>query len=225
MHSMKSLFKAVLNAIARVLVWPCAVLCWLEVWFHPGREEWFSIGAQAFSLVPGTPGVYLRRAFYRYTLDYCAADCSIAFGSIFAHRKATVESGVYIGRCTLLGSVILRRKCLIGSRSSLLSGGHLHSLNECGEWSPADLSNLEQIEIGESAWLGEGVTVSANVGARAMVSAGAVVSAPVPNQVMVAGNPARFVKRLFDDKTESAKSQGMLAEQDQQRDESLVAKS
>ena len=221
MQSMKSRFKVVSNAIAMVLVWPCAVLCWLEEWIHPGREEWFSIWAQAYSLVPGTPGVYLRRAFYRLTLDYCAANCSIAFGSIFAHRKATVESGVYIGRCTLLGSVILRRNCLIGSRSSLLSGGHLHSLDECGEWTPADLSKLEQIEIGESAWLGEGVTISANVGARAMVSAGTVVSAPVPSHVMVAGNPARFVKRLLDDSVDSSKGLGANG----QRDDSLVVTS
>lgn len=221
---MKSSFKVTSNAIAMVLVLPCAMLCWLEEWLYPGREEWFSIWAQLFSLVPGTPGVYLRRGFYRCTLDYCAADCSIAFGSIFAHRKATVESGVYIGRCTMLGSVILRRKCLIGSRSSLLSGGHLHSLNEYGEWTPADLKNLEQIEIGESAWLGEGVTVSANVGASAMVSAGAVVSAPVPNQVLVAGNPARFVKRLAQDIVGSTGSQDMTGKQDDQRFEPLAIK-
>ena len=114
---LKSFVKTFLNALGLVCVWPCAALCWLEGWLHPGRDEFFDLGAQVFSLVPGTLGMYMRRAFYRYTLDECAADCFVGFGTIFAHRHAIVESGVYIGRYALLGSVILRRKCLIGSRA------------------------------------------------------------------------------------------------------------
>jgi acetyltransferase-like isoleucine patch superfamily enzyme len=91
---------------------------------------------------------------------------------------------------------VLRRNCLVGSRASLLSGGRLHAQSVNGDWLPTDPALREQIVIGENAWLGEGVAVMAHVGARAMLSAGAVISAPVPDRVMVAGNPARFVKRL-----------------------------
>ena len=43
---------------------------------------------------------------------------------------------------------------------------------------------------------GEGAVVMANVGAQCMVAAGAVVSSPVPDGIMVAGNPARFVRKV-----------------------------
>jgi serine acetyltransferase len=38
--------------------------------------------------------------------------------------------------------------------------------------------------------------IMADVGPRCMVAAGAVVAAPLPEGVMVAGNPARFVRRI-----------------------------
>ena len=65
-----------------------------------------------------------------------------------------------------------------------------------GRWLPSDMTRLQTIHIGEYAWLGESSVVLANVGASAMVVAGAVVSAAVPPSVVVAGNPARFVRCL-----------------------------
>jgi virginiamycin A acetyltransferase len=193
---LKSSLKTFFSGLSLAAVWPCAATCWLEWRLHPTREELFGFWAQCFALGPGTPGMYLRRAFYRWTLDGCASDCYIGFGSVFSTRHARIESAAYVGTFALVGSVILRAKCLIGSRVSLLSGGQLHVMDELGNWLPTDLSRRQQIEIGENAWIGEGAIIMADVGMRAMVSAGAVVSAAVPERVMVAGNPARFVKRL-----------------------------
>jgi virginiamycin A acetyltransferase len=151
--------------------------------------------AQAISLVPGRVGVYLRRAFYRLTLDHCAMDCTISFGAFFSRRSARVHSGVYIGAYAIIGSVCLERDCLVGSRASLLSGGQLHSFRN-GKWGPTDFSRETQIHIGEGAWLGEGVIVMADVGRGAMVTAGSVVSSAVRPEIVVAGNPARFVRAL-----------------------------
>jgi acetyltransferase-like isoleucine patch superfamily enzyme len=193
---LKSSCKAVLNALALASAWPCALTVWLEGWLNPRREDAFVFWAQALSLAPGMPGMYLRRAFYAWTLEMCALDSCVGFGAIFSNRQAVVESRVYIGPYALIGSVRLRRGCLIGSRASLLSGGRLHAQSASGDWLPTDPALREQIEIGENAWLGEGAIVMADIGPRAMVAAGAVVSTPVPERVMVAGNPTRFVKRL-----------------------------
>jgi acetyltransferase-like isoleucine patch superfamily enzyme len=42
----------------------------------------------------------------------------------------------------------------------------------------------------------------ADIGASAMVGAGSVVSSRVPSRVVVAGNPARFARRLTADADE-----------------------
>jgi virginiamycin A acetyltransferase len=201
---MKATCKTILDWMALVMVWPFAALVWLEAWLFPAREECFRCFGQWVALGPGVVGMYCRRAFYRWTLQSCSGNTFIGFGSIFSNRHAVVESGVYIGTYALIGSVVLRRNCLVGSRASLLSGGRLHAQSVDGDWLPTDPALREQIEIGENAWLGEGVIVMADVGPRAMLSAGAVVSAPVPERVMVAGNPARFVKRLVSPKADSA---------------------
>lgn len=193
--SLRTALKALVDAAALVLAWPAALLCQGEHVLLK-TEGMFLFWAHVFAMLPGPPGVYLRRGFYRQTLAYCEREFFIGFGAYFTHRNAHVERGVYIGPYALIASVILRRNCLIGSRASLLSGGQLHVMDEQGNWGPADWSRMQQIEIGENAWLGEGALAMANVGARAMVAAGAVVSAPVPERVMVAGNPARFVRKL-----------------------------
>lgn len=193
----RSAAKRLADYIALALLLLPAVTCWIEAATSAQGESAFAFWAQGTALIPGPFGVLARRAFYRLTLDHCAASFHVGFGAIFTHRDSIIEEGAYIGAYTLIGSARLSRGCLIGSRASLLSGANLHQINERGEWLPADHSKRQQIAIGPHAWLGEGAVVMADVGSGAMVAAGAVVSAPVPDGIVVAGNPARFVRRLI----------------------------
>jgi len=192
----RSALKTVANIVSVVLVFPCALTCWLEGWLSAHGEWVFSSWSNVMALLPGPPGMYLRRAFYHLTLQSCSLDCYIGFGALFTHRQVRVEDGVYVGPYSLIGSSWLRTGALIGSRASLLSGPMLHEMDEQGRWKPTDLSRLRQIEIGENVWIGEGAIVMVNVGAGSMVGTGAVVSTRVRPGVVVAGNPARFVRRL-----------------------------
>jgi acetyltransferase-like isoleucine patch superfamily enzyme len=140
----------------------------------------------------------LRRAFYCGAANACSPRCQIGFGVILSHRDATIEDDVYIGNYALLGRVVLRQGCLIGSRSSVLSTGQHHVLDDQGRWTTPDHLRLESTEVGAYAWIGEGAIVMADVGKGAMIAAGAVVGTKVPDHVMVAGNPARFVKKLIE---------------------------
>jgi len=188
--------ERVANAVCLASAAPWAALCWVEARVTLCGEAVFGCCAQAFALVPGLPGVYLRRAFYRLTLDACAADCYIGFGTVFSHRQARVESSAYIGSYTLIGSAWLHERCLVGSRVSLLSGGALHQLGPDRRWTSTDVRRMRQIHVHEDAWIGEAALVLADVGPGAMVTAGAVVSTPVRGGIVVAGNPARFVREL-----------------------------
>ena len=192
---LQSAFKAVANFVAMVLVLPLGALSELERRLLPGSEGVFHFCAHSVSLCPGLPGAHIRRAFYRMALDGCDPTCHIGFGATFSHREAVVGRGVYLGTWALVGSALLREGTSIGSRASLLSGTELHEFRD-GQWTPYDPSKLRQITIGPHAFVGEGAIVMADVGARSMVAAGAVVASPVPEGVVVAGNPARFVRRL-----------------------------
>lgn len=192
---MRSLVKTIIDSVCLVLVSPAALTCAIERRVNIHAEGVFGFWAHTFAMIPGLPGVFLRRALYRLTLDECARSFHIGFGAFFTHRCVTVEEDVYIGPYTLVASARLRQGCLIGSRVSIVSGGSLHEFKD-GRWTPCDMTRMIQIEIGEHAWIGEGCVIIASVGAGALTAAGSVVTAPVPSRVVVGGNPARFIRKL-----------------------------
>jgi len=188
--------KSVVDGLCLILVLPAAALCAIEEKLAPRAEVVFAFWAQAFALVPGIPGVFVRRAFYRLTLEHCDRSFWIGFGAMFSHRQATIEQDAYVGPYAIVGSCRLGRGCLIGSRASILSGGSLHTFDVNGRWAATDMTRLHRVDIGNYAWIGESSVIIADVGRSAMVAAGSVVSSAVPAETMVGGNPARFVRRL-----------------------------
>jgi virginiamycin A acetyltransferase len=203
---MRQLIKRAVDLCCVVAVSPAAALCAIETAVSKRGEAFFVLWAQTFALVPGLPGVSLRRAFYRLTLDQCDRSFFVGFGAIFAHRHARIEQDAYVGPYAVIGSAWLRRGCLIGTRASILSGTSLHSQDSQGRWMPTDITRMRQVEIGEYAWIGEGSIVMADIGPSAMVGAGSVVSSNVPARVVVVGNPARIARRLTPDASEGSPS-------------------
>jgi virginiamycin A acetyltransferase len=194
--ALRRALKLTVDTVAIALMSPLSLCAALERRVAPGSERVFNTCAQAMALFPGLPGMILRRGFYRVALDSCARDCFIGFGAIFTHRAVIVERDVYIGPYALIASSRLREGCLIGSRVSILSGGALHAFGPSGRWMPTDMSKMVQVEIGAGAWIGEGAIIIADVGAGAMAAAGSVVASAVPARVVVAGNPARMIRKV-----------------------------
>lgn len=192
--SLRQCAKRALDGLNLLLVAPCALSCELD---RLGSGEGvFVFWSQVFALVPGAPGVFLRRAFYRLTLEQCSGSFYIGFGAMFSHRGGIIEDAVYIGPYAIVGLSRLRRGCLIGSRASIISGSALHALQADGRRAATERRQLRDVEIGEGAWIGEGALIMADIGRGATVAAGSVVSSAVVDGVVVAGNPARFVRHV-----------------------------
>ncbi len=197
---MKQFLKSFLNRLSQILSLPLVILCKLEeILISKDVDIIFNTCTHVFALLPGLPGVFLRRGFYSLALEKCSLNSYIGFGSIFSHRVTTVEEHVYIGSYALIGSSNIGKYCLIGSRASILSGTSLHELDEQGRWTPYSADRLEKITLGKNVWVGEGAIVAADIGEGAMVGAGAVVTSKTKSHIMVTGNPARFVKFLKND--------------------------
>lgn len=201
---MRGFFKLVFNLISQIVVLPLVVPSWLEKTLIPKQPELvFNICTNIVALLPGVPGAFLRRAFYTLSLEKCSPHCHIGFGTIISHRYAIIDKHAYIGSYALIGKAHLGEHCLIGSRVSILSGEALHELDENGMWTAYSPDSLVRVTIAKNVWIGEGAIVSADVGESCMIGAGSVVSSNIKSNIMVAGNPARFVKKLeFDPKNE-----------------------
>lgn len=194
------------NILAMLIVLPMVFLCRLETAMAPRSHRLFHGFGQFVALLPGYIGMVLRRSFYVGTLKRCSTRCHVGFGALISHRGTILEDHVYVGNYALLGEAILRKGCLLGSRSSVLSQGDHHVLDHAGRWGTPDRPQLSATEIGEHAWIGEGAIVAAPIGRGALIAAGTVVASKVPDHIMVAGNPARFVKKLFEPPPETAPS-------------------
>lgn len=91
-----------------------------------------------------------------------------------------------------LGGITLEDQVLIGPQVKLVTENH--PLN------PADRSGLlpKPILIRKNAWIGAGATIlpGVTVGENAVVAAGAVVNKDVPDNCVVGGIPAKFLKKI-----------------------------
>ena len=192
--------KLLVHLLSQLLVLPLIILSKIEeLSFSRDTEILFQVCSQFLALVPGLPGVFLRRGFYSLTLEKCSPHCYIGFGSYFSHRHATVEKHVYIGSYSIIGSAHLGEHSLIGSRVSILSGKALHTLDEDGMWTPYSAKKLSKINIAKNVWVGEGSIIIADIGEGSMIGAGSVVTSNTKPHIIVAGNPARFVSKLGQD--------------------------
>lgn len=93
---------------------------------------------------------------------------------------------------TDMGGIYLDDNVLIGPNSMLASVNHHQD--------PANRRNLllDPIHIKQNAWLGANVTVTPGVtiGENSIVGAGAVVTKDVPANTIVAGVPAKVIKKI-----------------------------
>lgn len=88
------------------------------------------------------------------------------------------------------GGIIIDDGALIAANVQLISNNHdLYDRN---------VIICKLIHIGKNAWIGAGATIlpGVSVGENAVVGAGSVVTKDVPANTIVAGNPARIIRKI-----------------------------
>ena len=110
-------------------------------------------------------------------------------------KHINIGKNVFINfDCTFLalGGITIEDDVLIGPKVSLITENH--PLN------PEDRKGLiaKPILIKKNAWIGANVTIlpGVTVGENAVIAAGAVVSKDVPDNTVVGGIPAKFIKTI-----------------------------
>jgi acetyltransferase-like isoleucine patch superfamily enzyme len=187
---MKALIKEMVNRCAVLLVFP--LVCGFYLFsFLVGKDKCFPGCSQTVSLLPGTSGAYLRRAFYWWVLPGVGKDSWISFGTVFSHPTVEIGERIYLGVGCMIGDVTLEDDVLVGSHVSIINGNRQHGIERLDIPVREQPGKYPRVTIGQDTWIGDRSIVMADVGRHAVVGAGSVVTKPVPDYAIVVGNPAR----------------------------------
>lgn len=143
-------------------------------------------------------GGFLRRWLCAPLFRVAGNNINIETGACFGKgSKVSIGSNSGIGiNCVLSGEVKIGDNVMMGPDVIFITTTHGHSR--------VDIPMIEQgyiaerpITVGDDVWIGTRCIILPGVaiGKGVIVGAGSVVTKSVPDYVVVAGNPARIVKR------------------------------
>lgn len=94
------------------------------------------------------------------------------------------------------GTITIGRRCLIASDVLITSENHGLNFEEAGSFAMTPLQ-YKPVSIGEGCWIGEKATIlpGVSLGDHCVVAAGAVVTKSFPAATMLAGVPAKAIKK------------------------------
>jgi phosphonate metabolism protein (transferase hexapeptide repeat family) len=140
------------------------------------------------------------------------AYCEVGARTIL--QEVTMDDYSYVVNDAQITYTTIGKFCSIAAMTRINPGNHpmhratqAHFTYRASAYFPGESDDAEffawrrahHIIIGHDVWIGHGAIVlpSRNIGTGAVVAAGAIVTKDVPSYTIVAGNPARPIKRRF----------------------------
>lgn len=186
MQYQHSLLRSMVERLADAVIFPVVVA------FRAHLVAFTSV-AHALSVVPGALGRFLRRAWYRQTLDACGTNLVLDFGAAIRTPKSRIGGNCYIGINNWFGWVNIGDDFMSGSHVVLLSGRNQHQFDRLDIPMRAQGGEHSCISIGQDVWVGAGVVISADVASHTIVASGAVVGKTFGEYDILGGVPARVI--------------------------------
>ena len=160
-----------------------------------GRDRALEGSTQAWALVPGLLGQYLRRAFLvAHARVLRAQSATIEFGTLFSSAAASIGDRAYIGPRCHLGWAMIEDDALLAAGVHVPSGAQTHGIDDLTMPIRDQPTSKSPVRIGAGAWIGSAAVVMADVGRDSVVAAGAVVTRPMPDLSIAGGVPARVLR-------------------------------
>ena len=182
----------VARTVAGLLTWP---VVWPLAMLSRTSDMLFRTVSELLSLLPYVVGVVVRAEFYRFALARCGRNVVIELGVVFIYRDISIGDNVTINRYSVIHHCDIGSYALVGEHSVLLSGSRQHDIDRTDIPMALQRGRKKRIALGDDCWIGAHAVVMEDVGRGAIVGAGAIVTKPVGELMIVAGNPARPIRR------------------------------
>lgn len=129
--------------------------------------------------------------------------CNFFFAASYSDQP-TLEIGSHTGighGCSFVVGkrITIGEHCRFGANIAIFdSPGHPLDPEKRKAGAPANPEDVRPVKIGNNVWIGTGATIfpGVTIGDNSVVAAGALVMSNVPENAVVAGNPARQISSL-----------------------------
>jgi acetyltransferase-like isoleucine patch superfamily enzyme len=162
-------------------------------------ETGFRTASELLSLIPFALGVIMRYEFYRRTLTSCGENVFVSFGTVFYYPQLSIGSNVLIGMFNTIHHVDFGSNVMTAEGCRFLSGSKYHNFDRTDVPMTMQGGKLKRIKIEDDVWIGANAVVMEDVGRGSVLGAGSVVVNKVEPFSIVAGNPARLIKKRIQD--------------------------
>ncbi len=180
------------RAVAGVLTWPLVLPL---AFFARLSDIVFRTVSEMLSQAPYAIGIVLRAEFYRFTLRQCGQNVIIEFGTVFCYRDVSLGDHVLLGRYNVVHHCDFGSYVLVGEHCAFLSGSRQHGIDEFDRPMALQQGYRKRIRIADNVWIGAHSVIMETVETGSVVGAGSVVNRSIESNTIVAGNPAKPIRR------------------------------
>ena len=108
------------------------------------------------------------------------------------HEVKIGKDVIVMNGCLMMaaGGITIGDETQIAANVQLISNNH--------DLDDRNVITCKPINIGKRVWIGAGATIlpGVSIGDNSVIGAASVVTKDVPSDTIVAGNPARFIKKI-----------------------------
>ena len=151
-------------------------------------------------LLPQSRAFGIRRALYRSAGVHLSKNVRLNGGVMIQNPNVRVGEGTWIGRrtefaATSRSSITIGSSCDVSQDVLFITGSH--DIGGSERRAGASDQSLP-IEVGDGSWIGARVTMlgGASIGKGVVVAASSLVRDVFPDNVLIAGTPAKIIRYL-----------------------------